>query len=271
MDTPTASTESALDLMRLDGRVVLVTGGAGGIGAALARGVADAGAAVVVTDINVPGAISVATELERDGFRAIALELDVSNLDSAKSAMSAAAEQLGGVDVLINNAAVLPRLPRVTLMESTLELFDEYMHANCWGLIACTQAAVPLMLKRGGGSIINIGSTGAFGGNPGSGTVYRVSKYAMVSVTDCLARVLGPQGITVNTIAPGLVHTPGSDAAVGAPGSERRMALLSKVPLANPDREAIDLVGAVLLLASRAGSYINGQTIVIDGGENTRL
>jgi NAD(P)-dependent dehydrogenase (short-subunit alcohol dehydrogenase family) len=251
----------------LEGKVAIVTGGAGGIGRAYARGLAEAGAAVVIADMNLEVAQEVADQLKADGFRSIAVKVDVSDLASAQAMVAEATTQLGGVDILVNNAGIMAAIPKGPLLDVQLEWFDKAIKINATSMLVCTKAAVPAMLARGGGRIVNQSSTASYE----AGGLYRATKHLVNGLTAALAKELGPQNITVNGLAPGMIQTEEGFRSAGAPGSERRTARAAGVPNPRPDRLPEDLVMTLLLLVSPGGDYINGQTIIVDGGRNIRL
>jgi NAD(P)-dependent dehydrogenase (short-subunit alcohol dehydrogenase family) len=166
------------------------------------------------------------------------------------------------VDVLVNNAALMSEMQHSPLAEYPLEEWERVMRVNVTGALLCSQAVVPSMRARGGGRIINQSSAGAFGG----GGAYGVSKLALIGLTVALARELGPLGITVNAIAPGLVADDAGYRSLPR-GSAIREALKAQLPLqGHPEGTPEDLLGALLLLASPAGDWITGQTLHVDGG-----
>jgi NAD(P)-dependent dehydrogenase (short-subunit alcohol dehydrogenase family) len=251
----------------LDGKVAIVTGGAGGIGRVYSRALAEQGAAVVIADLNEGGAKAAAEELTKDGYRAIGVGVDVTDLDSAKAMVAAAVEAFGGLDILVNNAGIMSALPKGKILEIDPAEWERALKINAGSVLVCSQAAVPAMRERGGGTIINQASTAAFE----TGGLYRLSKNAVVALTATLAHELGRDGFTVNAIAPGMIQTEEGFRSAGTPDSERRQARAAGVPNKEPDRQPSALVGTLLLLASPAGDYINGQTIIVDGGRNVRL
>lgn len=256
---------STLDRFRLDGKVAIVTGGCGAIGGVFARALAEAGAAVVVTGTNTDAAESAARALVKDGFRATGVRVDITDRDSTVAMAAHAVDAFGGIDILVNNAALMSEIPRIDLLDLPTEWFDRVMRVNVLGAIHCSAAVKPSMVGRGCGRIINIVSAGAF--QPGG--IYGASKLALVSVTATLAGRLGPQGINVNAIAPGLVdNEPGMRSLPS--DSPVRSAFVSRIP-GKKQAPAEDLVGTLLLLTSPAGDWINGQTISVDGGFVMRL
>ena len=254
-----------LDRLRLDDKVAVVTGGGGAIGQIYGRALAEAGAAVVLADLNGKAAETAATALSADGYRAIGVRTDITDRDSAAAMAKDAVSAFGGIDILVNNAAVMAEIPQVDILDLPDEWFDRVMRVNVLGAIHCSGAVKASMVGRGGGRIINQVSAGAFM----AGGIYGISKLALVSVTAGLARSLGPLGITVNAIAPGLVENEPAWRSLAA-DHPARTALAAAIP-GKKSAPAEDLVGTLLLLASPAGEWINGQTISVDGGWIMRL
>ncbi len=244
----------------LEGKVAIITGGAGGIGSIFGRELARRGAAVVLADLNGDGARQQAEAIGGDPS-VIGADLDVTDRSSADGVVRLATERFGGVDILINSAALMAEIPYSPLSDFPVEWWDRVMAVNLKGPLVCSQSVIPAMTARGGGRIVNIASAGAF--MPGG--VYGVSKYALVGLTMNLASQLGSQGINVNAIAPGLIV---DDAGYRAlPGGDAREAIRSLVPLkTHIEGPPEDLVGALVLLVSDAGAWITGQTISVDGG-----
>ena len=250
---------------RLDGKVAIVTGGGGAIGQVYGRALAEAGAAVVLGDVNGENAERAAGELRDGGASVLGVRVDITDRESAVAMADAATQEFGGIDILVNCAALMSEIPFGDLLDITDDLFDAVMRVNVLGAIHCSAAVKASMLERGGGRIINQVSAGAF--MPGG--LYGISKIGLVNVTATLATTLGPQGINVNAIAPGLVmNDPGFRSL--AEDSPIRAAIAAGIP-GKKTAPAEDLVGALLLLASDAGAWINGQTISVDGGWIIRL
>lgn len=252
------------DQFRLDGKVAIVTGAGGrgnSIGRAYALGLANAGAAVVVADINADGARSVADEIVAAGGRAISAGVDITQPDSVAQMARAATEAFGGIDILVNNAALMAELSyMLTAADIPLEEWNRIMNVNVTGALNCVQAVVPSMRKRGGGKIINQVSGGAF---PAI-SIYGISKLALVGLTTTLARQLGHEKINVNAIAPGNVT---SDAGRQLVPDDSPFIQFLQATVAMRARGAPDeLVGALLLLCSPAGAWITGQVLHVDGG-----
>lgn len=253
----------SLDQFRLDGKVAVVTGAGGrgnSIGRAYALGLAQAGAAVVVADLNTEGAERVRDEILEQGGRAIAVGVDITRPDSVEAMAKAAADAFGGVDILVNNAALMAELASVSAIDIPIEEWNRILDVNLTGALNCAQALVPLMRQRGGGKIINQTSGGAF---PAI-SVYGIGKLALVGLTTTLARQLGRENINVNAIAPGNTT---SDAGKQLTPDDSPFIKFLEASVAMRVRGAPDeLVGTLLLLCSQAGDWITGQVINVDGG-----
>jgi NAD(P)-dependent dehydrogenase (short-subunit alcohol dehydrogenase family) len=247
----------------LAGKAAIVTGAAGGIGRAYARGLGEAGAKVALADIDRSRAEAAASELAARGIAALAVEVDITSEASAAKMAATVARELGGIDILVNNAAMMAEIPQGPLTELPLEFWDRVLRVNLTGALICIRAALPEMRRRGRGKIINQSSGGAF--TPAG--VYGVSKLALVSLTVTLARELAPDRINVNAIAPGFVET---DAMLRCSPPEVTAFIRQTVPLkgvGQPD----DLLGALLFLASPASDWVTGQTLNVDGGWIMRI
>jgi NAD(P)-dependent dehydrogenase (short-subunit alcohol dehydrogenase family) len=252
------------DSIGLDGKVAIVTGGAGGIGRAYCRALSAAGASVIVADLDEAGAQQTADELATDGLAATAAAVDITGVDSVATMVDVARAAYGGVDVLVNNAAIID-MPYTPLATYPLEWWERGFRINVTGALICTQAVVPAMLERGGGKIVNQASSGAFT----AAGAYGIGKLALVGLTVALAKELGPQGIHVNAIAPGMVDTEAALKSVPAdsPLRERMRTTAAVKAFGQPE----DLCGALLFLVSSASDWMTGQTLNVDGGTIFRL
>ena len=254
------------ELFDLTGKVAVITGGAGDIGRVYARALCEAGGKVVLADVKAEAAGSAAAALEADGFSATGVAVDVTDADSTQAMAAAAVEAFGGIDILINNAAIMVDLPPFGLSTMPGNEWDRVMNVNVKGPLLCTQAVVPSMTERGGGRIINGLSAGGF---MKMGGIYGVSKLALHALTANLASELGPRGINVNAIAPGLIESDSGYASLPK-DSPMRAGLEMTIP-GKKSGPPGDLVGTLLLLCSKAGDWINGQSISVDGGWIMRL
>lgn len=249
----------------LNGKVAVITGGGGDIGAVYAAEMCRAGAAVIVADRCDDTAMRVAQQLTADGHRALAVSVDVCDPDSVAALMASATEAFGGIDILVNNAAIMTDLPKYSLRNIPLDEWNRVMAVNVTGPLLCSQAAARSMVTRGGGRIVMGLSAGAF--IPGG--LYSISKIALNGLTASLAHELGHRGINVNAIAPGFVESDSGFKALPE-SSPLRAAALSTIP-GKKSAPPSDLIGALLLLCSSAGDWINGQTLIVDGGWISRL
>ncbi len=257
---------TALAAFDLTGKVAVITGGGGGIGSVYGRALGQVGAEVVLADLDRGAAEAAAKDLQADGLAAIGVEVDITQPESANAMAAAAVERFGGIDILINNAAIMSEVPRTRLVDLPVDWFERILRVNVMGAVVCTRAVLDSMVERGGGRIINGSSAGGF--MPGG--IYGISKFALHSVTANLARELGGLGINVNSIAPGLVEDDAGFRSLAADDPMRDM-IKMMIPGKKKSAPPEDLVGTLLLLCSEAGSWINGQTISVDGGWIMRL
>jgi NAD(P)-dependent dehydrogenase (short-subunit alcohol dehydrogenase family) len=253
----------SIDQFRLDGKVAVITGAGGrgnSIGRAYALGLGKAGASVVVADLKADGAQSVCDEIVSAGGKAIAVGVDITRPDSVKNMAEAARKAFGGVDILVNNAALMAELGYLAAIDIPLDQWNRVMDVNVTGALNCAQAIVPLMRQRGGGKIVNQVSGGAFPAQ----SVYGISKLALVGLTTTLARQLGREKINVNAIAPG--NTMSEAGKLLTPDESPFVKLLEATVAMRVRGQPDELVGALLLLCSSAGDWITGQVLHVDGG-----
>lgn len=242
------------------GRTALVTGASRGIGRAVALAFAEQGADLVLSSRKREGLDAVATEVEALGRRALVMPANVSQEESI-AALAAEVDRAGvEIDVLVNNAGVNPVM--AGLLDLAPAAWRKVLDANVTGIFLLTQHIARGMVARGRGAIINVASTGGLRASPGL-AAYSVSKAAVIHLTKAMAVELGPRGVRANCIAPGLIETRMAEALFrNEAGYE---AYVSRNPLrrhGQPD----EVASAALLLASEAGSYMNGAVLVVDGG-----
>ncbi len=265
MTTPVRSPGSpdagATERFRIDGRRVLVTGASRGIGRAIALGLAAAGADVALASRRIEGLREVAREVEALGRRGVPVPCHMGRMPEVRAMVAEAASALGGLDVLVNNAAANPLMtPLVDLGE---ESWDKILDVNLKGpFVACQEAVRRFRAQGGGGNIVNVSSVGGLDPGPLVGA-YCVSKAGLITLTQALARELGSEGIRVNAIAPGLIDTKMSAALMNDPTIHE--AVVGRAAL-HRHGEPDEIVGAALFLCSQASSFMTGQTLVVDGG-----
>jgi NAD(P)-dependent dehydrogenase (short-subunit alcohol dehydrogenase family) len=248
-----------------DRPVVIVTGGAGHIGRGLSRLFAADGWAVVVADLNGEKALQVAAEIGRNASSVLGLGVDVTDEASARAMAQAVVKNFGRIDTLINNAGLYGD-PAWTgpMLEVAENQWHAVMSVNVWGPVACARAVAPFMKQAGWGRIVNVSSHGAF--KPAG--VYTTSKLAVHQVTWNLARELGPYGITVNCVAPGLMDVPtarqdkGSENAVQAAEADYIIKRLG---------QPSDLYAAMKYFVSKEAEWCTGQALMVNGGALVQL
>lgn len=256
-------------MSRLAGKVAIVTGGAGGIGAATALALARRGAAVAVVDVDESEATNVAADIVASGGDAIALGGDLSVESTAAAAVQATTGQFGRLDVLHNNAALTATdfLARdTTVTELPLDVWERSIAVNLSTQLLMCKYAIPEMVSAGGGSIINMSSGATLSGDR-TRIAYAVSKAGVNTLTMYVATSHGKQGIRANTIVPGLVVTD----AVKKHLTEQNIAALSNAILTPFVGQPADVADLVVFLASDESRYITGQLICIDGGMSAHV
>jgi 3-oxoacyl-[acyl-carrier protein] reductase len=247
--------------MQLEGKVAIVTGAAQGIGAEYARGLAAAGASVTVADVNADRGDEVAAALRKDGHRALFVHTDVSDPASTEEMARRTAEEFGGIDILVNNAMVFAGLPFESIEEMPVERFDLVWSVGVKGTWLATRAVLAYMRLRGGGAVVNQGSTAAYHNSPRR-LHYNVTKQAIHGMTKTLAKELGKDGVRVNCIAPGAIDTEATLTGVPEDVLSRAVAGQAMARQLHTD----DLVGTLLFLVSDQSGPITGQTLIADGG-----
>ena len=243
--------------MDLKDQVILVTGGARGIGKAIAENFAKRGAHLVIADISLGSAEETAKEISASGVRTLALGLDVSKSDDVTAAFDKIMKEFGRIDVVINNAGIT-RDGLVLRMKE--EDWDAVISINLKGVFLCSKEAVKLMVKQRYGRIVNIASVVAFMGNPGQAN-YSASKAGIVGLTKTVAKEYASRGVTVNAVAPGFIATAMTDALP----DNIRQEMLKSIPVGSFG-SVDDVANAVAFLASPDSGYITGQVIHVNGG-----
>jgi 2-deoxy-D-gluconate 3-dehydrogenase len=241
----------------LTGKVAIVTGGNGGIGFGIARGLAKAGVAIVIAARDPDKNARAVATLQQTGVKALGVSTDVRDEASVQAMVHAAAEAFGRVDILVNNAGInIRKAPQ----DYTLVEWQQVLNTNLTGVFLCSRAVYPFMVEAGGGKIINIGSmTSIFGSNVSP--AYAATKGGVVQFTKSLAIFWAKDNIQVNVILPGWIHT---DLTASA-SPERYQFIQSRIPhgrWGEPD----ELAGAAVFLASRASDYVTGIALPVDGG-----
>jgi 3-oxoacyl-[acyl-carrier protein] reductase len=250
-------------MARLQDRVIIVTGGAHGIGLAYCEGLAREGARVVVADLDPEGAEAVVRALGAEGKDALAVLADVSQLEATERMAQAAVERFGRIDGLINNAALFqrPAMSRVPFDQIPVEEWDRLMAVNLRGVFLCCRAVVPYMKQQSQGKIVNISSGTVFHGSP-MAAHYVASKAGVIGFTRSLARELGEYNINVNAIAPGLTISMDEVSDARMTQNQQRVQARALKRTEVPQ----DLVGTVVFLCSSESDFMTGQTLVVDGG-----
>jgi NAD(P)-dependent dehydrogenase (short-subunit alcohol dehydrogenase family) len=254
--------------MKLEGKVAIITGGAMGIGRATARLFAAEGAAIVIGDIAAEAAQKTVESLTMSGGQAVTYPVDVRRPDEVEQLIEAAVETFGGVDILVNNAGVA--LAKSTT-ETSLEEWERLLGINLTGPWLCARAAIPAMIRRGGGVIVNVASNAGLVGFPNL-AAYCASKGGLVQLTKAMALDCAPHQIRVNAICPGHTRTPMGDGFVAAqvdPEAFVKEFINVQHPIGRM-AEAEEVARVVLFLASADSSFITGSILAADGGYTAR-
>ena len=244
---------------KLENKVALVTGGASGIGRAIALRFAEEQADICIIDKNLSGAQETAQEVEKRGRKAFAIHADISNSHDRDAIVPAALDCFSTIDILVNDAGV-------NLFKAALEVqeadWDAVMNVNMKGFFFVTQRVLPVMLKQGKGKVVNIASNWGAVGYRNAG-VYSASKAGIISLTKTMALELAPYKININAIGPAATYTPMSKVELDVP--ELYQTLVSEIPLGRV-AQPWEIAAAAVYLASEESDFVTGQTLFVDGG-----
>jgi len=243
-------------------KVALVTGAASGLGFATAKAFAEEGASVVLADWDEKTVYSAAEELAAKGHKTLAVLCDVSDDNQVEAMVKKTVSTFGRLDAAYNNAGVQNILAEAA--DQTREDFDRVMAINLRGVWSCMKYELQQMRKQRSGAIVNCSSIGGILGGPQRGT-YHAAKHGVIGLTKSAAMEYASQGIRINTICPGLIHTPMADQMIAGGQADAIAALLKEVPLGRLGRPE-EIADAVLWLCSSASSLVVGHTLVVDGG-----
>ena len=250
-------------MFQLHDRVAIVTGSGSkkGIGRTIALALAKQGAAIVVTDLNLEGIDDTVNAITEAGGKALGVELNVTNKESVDAMVEKVLAEYGRIDILVNNAGISQK---VTVQDMTLEDMTRVFNVNMFGLFLCTQSVLEPMRKQKFGRIINLSSVSAKrGGGVFGGAHYSASKAAVLGFSKNLAREVAVDGITVNSVAPGLVNT---EIWKSLPEEDAKK-VIDSIPMGRPG-EVSEIASAIAFLASEEASYITGEEIDINGGSH---
>jgi NAD(P)-dependent dehydrogenase (short-subunit alcohol dehydrogenase family) len=246
----------------IEGKVAIVTGAGGGIGQGYARALAAEGAKVVIAELDKSKGEAATAAIRDGGGDATFVEVDVGSQESTLAMAAQAIEAYGGIDFLVNNAALFGDMKTESMLSVDWEYYKRFMNINMDGALLCARACFPSMKERGAGAIVNQSSTAAWMGIG----YYGLAKLALNGLTHCLARECGPMNIRVNAIAPGPTDTEALAAQV--PDAYRDQ-LVATIPLSRLGTPT-DMAGACVFLLSDAAAWVSGQILAVDGGQIVR-
>ena len=245
--------------MRFQGKTAIITGGARGIGRAIAEDLVSEGGSVIISDIDLDSASKTARQIgEFSGGRAVPFKADIREKEDILSLMKWAIKEFGRIDIFCNNAGICTS---PSIEDISVENWDDMMNINLRGVFFCCQALLPIMKKQRQGRILNMASLAGKVGGLAAGAHYSASKAGVICLTKSFARALAPYGVTVNALAPGPVDT---DMLLTLP-PERRKTMLNQCPLGR-FADTSDIAGAALFLLSDSAGHITGATLDVNGG-----
>jgi NAD(P)-dependent dehydrogenase (short-subunit alcohol dehydrogenase family) len=250
---------------KLDGKIALVTGGAGGIGRATVLAFVREGAKVAVVDVNAAAAQAVADEVVAAGGEAIAIATDVTREAQVASMVEQVVARFGSLDIAFNNAGI--EIEHRPLAEATEETFDLLMNVNVKGVWLCMKHEIQQMLKQGGGAIVNTASIGGIVGAPRQ-PLYGATKHAVIGMTKSAGVEYGRKGIRVNSVCPGIIRTEMTERAIAR--EPKRGAYIDQAHPIGRLGEAEDIARAVVFLCSDDASFVLGHQLMVDGGFTAR-
>lgn len=249
-------------MKRMENKVALVTGAAQGIGFAAAKAFAEAGASVVLADCDKDLVKKAAEQLAAEGYKTLPLVCDVSDEEQVKAMVDKTVEIFGKLDAAFNNAGIQNVLADAA--DQTMEDFDRVMGVNLRGVWSCMKYELQQMRKQGNGAIVNCSSIGGILGGPQRGT-YHAAKHGVIGLTKSAALEYAAQGIRINSICPGIIHTPMVDKMMAGGQQDILDAMIETVPAKRLGKSE-EIASAVLWLCSDMASFVVGHTLVVDGG-----